>query len=660
MKLDSRIKCALIAWSLCTALALCIFGGLRLASTDRLLQADIRIINTLESSDQSHHYAAKLIFSHPIFRAHKDAVAITIRSIDWDLAQAPSFTHPSPDSNRLELISQTPLELGSHIGTLFYSAKILATPLQSTLQCFSFALLLWFMIIVIQRVAASLNASYPRKLESTSKFSWGHTSLAPLTRRDKAFLCASFGLIVGLFIFQFWLGFPGFHIIGDTYGSIALIKDNWHPVFIPYVLELLYAIFGKHLYYLYLWNLMPFYAGLLFLVWGFYLRFRSLWALLLLFPIFIGNIYFQNFVQYHSFALPMLLFCAYSMVLFALLVPVRHPRLLWGAIFVVLFFALLWRHNAIFSVFPISFVLAYVWLQDRGLDSRSFVRSFVKATALAAIICLGIATIVPKLLTKGVAYPTNATFLHQIAGACVPADDSSCFKQEWYLPNKGWEDVKALYTSNLLNADPLNVPWAYDELRPIPYGKIEGLKRQWILAIVKHPINFLAHEMRFLKAMWWQSPGWIFDSTKLQEKPTHPWHIEASKDFPQNEQSITLSPLQTKIYDFLYTHKLTLNHIYGVLLSLFVLLTSLVLWRFKPKMRSSLLVFSFSASFAGFFSALFIVAFTPVTETRYMSPVLPLGIIACVGLVAALLYIRDSALGEQCGSVARRSRSGFL
>lgn len=642
MKLDSRIQIALITYFLCVALTLCIFGGLRLASTDKLLQADIRIINTLESSDQAHHYTAKLIFSNPIFRAHKDAVAITIHSIEWDLAKAPSFTRQSPDSNRLELTTQAPLELGSDIGTLTYSTKILATPLQAALQCLSFALLLWLMIIFIQRVA-SLNALYPKSTFTTSKFSWGggHTSLAPLTRRDKAFLCASFGLIVGLFVFQLWLGFPGFHIIGDTYGSIALIKDNWHPVFIPYVLELLYTLFGKHLYYLYLWNLVPFYLGLLFLVWGFYLRFRSLWALGLLFPIFVGNIYFQNFVQYHSFALPMLLFCAYSMVLFALLVPVRFPRLLWGAIFVVLFFALLWRHNAIFSVFPISFVLVYVWLQDRGLDPKTFARSFGKGIVLAAIICLSIATIVPKLLTKGVAYPTNATLLHQIAGACVPADDASCFKQEWYLPNKGWEDVKALYTSNLLYADVFNVPWAHDDLRPIPHGKIEGLKRQWILAIVKHPINFLAHEMRFLKAMWIQAPGWIFDSAKLQEKPTHPWHIEATKDFPKNEQSITLSPLQTKIYDFLYTHKLMFNHIYGVLLSLFVLLACFVLWIYTPKMRSPLLLFSFSAAFAGFFSALFIVAFTPVTETRYMSPVLPLGIVACIGLVAALLHTKS-------------------
>lgn len=177
MKIDSRIQIALITYFLCVALTLCIFGGLRLASTDKLLQADIRIINTLESSDQAHHYTAKLIFSSPIFRAHKDAVAITIHSIEWDLAKAPSFTRQSPDSNRLELISQSPLELGSDIGILTYSAKILATPLQAALQCLSFALLLWLMIVFIQRVA-SLNALYPKSTFttskfSTSKFSWG-------------------------------------------------------------------------------------------------------------------------------------------------------------------------------------------------------------------------------------------------------------------------------------------------------------------------------------------------------------------------------------------------------------------------------------------------------------------------------------------------------
>ena len=181
MKLDSKIQIALITYFLCVALTLCVFGGLRLASADKVLQADIRVVDTLESSDQTHHYAAKLIFSHPIFRAHKDAVAITIHSIDWDLAQAPSFTHPSPDSNRLELISQSPLELGSHIGTLTYSAKILATPLQSTLQWLTFALVVWLVLVFGKKLARKLDATHPKcapivsrsLLDSTNKSLWG-------------------------------------------------------------------------------------------------------------------------------------------------------------------------------------------------------------------------------------------------------------------------------------------------------------------------------------------------------------------------------------------------------------------------------------------------------------------------------------------------------
>lgn len=173
MKLDSRIKCALITWSLCVALALCIFGGLRLASADKLLQADIRVVDTLESSDQAHHYTAKLIFSNPIFRAHKDAVAITIHSIDWDLAKTPRFTHPSPDSNRLELISQSPLELGSHIGTLTYSAKILATSLQTALKWLTFALIVWFVLVFGKKLARELDATHPK-----------HARIAPYSLLD--------------------------------------------------------------------------------------------------------------------------------------------------------------------------------------------------------------------------------------------------------------------------------------------------------------------------------------------------------------------------------------------------------------------------------------------------------------------------------------------
>ena len=137
-----------------------------------------------------------------------------------------------------------------------------------------------------------------------------------ITRKDYAFLGFAFALCASICTFTFWLGFPGYHIIGDTYNSIALVKDNAHPVFIAYILQGLYLIFGKNLYYLFLFNLIPFYLGLFFLIAGFYLRFKNPFALILIFPTFIGNIYFQNFIQYHSFALPMILFCIYSLLLF--------------------------------------------------------------------------------------------------------------------------------------------------------------------------------------------------------------------------------------------------------------------------------------------------------------------------------------------------------
>ena len=159
----------------------------------------------------------------------------------------------------------------------------------------------------------------------------------------------------------------------------------------------------------------------------------------------------------------------------------------------------------------------------------------------------------------------------------------------------------------------------------------------WIKAFFKYPINFAQHELRFLQAMWIQNPGWIFDSKALQGKAWHPWYISVLSGFPESERSVTLTPTQEKIYDFLYEHRLLLNHFWGVALSFGVMILSLILWLVKRDLRNNLLMFSFSVGFAGFFSALFIVLFTPVAETRYMSPILPLGLLAIIGFVAFIL-----------------------
>ncbi len=57
-----------------------------------------------------------------------------------------------------------------------------------------------------------------------------------INRKDYIFLAFAFTLCASICAFTFWLGFPGYHIIGDTYNSIALVKDNAHPIFITYIL----------------------------------------------------------------------------------------------------------------------------------------------------------------------------------------------------------------------------------------------------------------------------------------------------------------------------------------------------------------------------------------------------------------------------------------
>ena len=465
-------------------------------------------------------------------------------------------------------------------------------------------------------------------------------TIQPLRRKDKVFLGAVVLLCIGLCVFQFCLGCPGYHIIGDTYNSIANAKKNWHPVFIAYVTEWLYAIFGKHLYYLFLCNLIPFYTGLCFVVCGLYIRFRSPIALLGIFPIFIGNIYFQNFIQYHSFALPMMLFCLYAMALFYFLTTsvLRYTRFwnraFWTSFFILMFCAILWRHNAIFSVFPLWIVLSFVFLQNRGLKGKSFYKPLTILILTSAMLCLAIVIIVPKILTKGQSYPSNHLLLLQIAGACVPADDESCFLQEWYYGGKSFVDVKAAYAKDPRNADPFNVPW-WDKQQVLfnPGQKLPHLTSQWLHAIAKYPLNFLQHELGFINAMWIQTPSWIFDAKRLQNKPSHPWHVSVTNSFPENERSITLTPLREQIYTFLFEHKILLNHIVGVLIGVILLVLSSILLIAKKRVNA-LLVFTFSAAFAAFGSALMIALFSPVPETRYMPPVLPVSLMALIGFVA--------------------------
>ncbi|RDU63975.1 hypothetical protein CQA44_04870 [Helicobacter sp. MIT 14-3879] len=568
-------------------------------------------------------------FSNTIFREYKFVSKIIIKGLDLQ----DNLKDIKLDLNSLSFESKKIID-NKILGSVVYNVEILPIFFMILFSIYIGGILSFIAILNLKYLICNI----PNKIFTTSISNLELTKT--LNKNDKFFIMFVVILCIFIFLFTFYLGFPGYHIIGDTYSSIGLDMASGHPVFIAYILELLYFYIGKHLYYLFLFNIFPFYMGICFLICGFYIKFKTKFAILLLFPTFIGNIYFQNFIEYHSFALPMLLFCSYSIILFCILTNTKS-KIFYLLILFILFFAILWRHNAIFSVYPAFFILSYLYLINRGLDSRSFVKNYIKSLIFSAILCLSIVIFIPKILKNpNGSYPSNHIFLHQIAGSCVPNNDSSCFKDEWYYPHKTFDDVKDVYEKYPLDADPLNVFWAYDDVRPFKYGRLDGLKYKWLESIFKYPKDFLNHEIRFFKAMWIQSPlqnpSWIFDAKKLQNKASHPTHLAILSHFNDNEKSIVLSDMREKIYTFIFEYKIILNHIWGIFIGGILMIISSIFLFFK-NFRNSLLVFTFSVSFGSFWSAFFIAAFSPVTDTRYMSPILPLSIVALIGFMCFIL-----------------------
>ena len=467
-----------------------------------------------------------------------------------------------------------------------------------------------------------------------------------INRCDYVFLGFAFALCFGVGAFSFWLGFPGFIIDTDTFRVLGFVLEDFGPPMNTLFIWLITLIFGKHTFYLFLLNNITLYLGIWFLIAGFYLRFRSVFALALIFIAFIGNIYLGNFIAMNYILMANFIFCAYSIILFLILarqcVGERIRIALWILAFVLLFLGLLWRHNAIFSAFPAFFIIGYMFFKD----SPIFIKRFAGFVAMSAILCLAIVVELPKFVPKSYnAYPSNHLLLLQMAGACVPADDASCFDDSWYYFDgkaRDFDNVKSAYHSNPLNGD-LYVCKIFE------CGKLDGLNSAWLWAIAKYPSNFIAHESRFFKAMWWQNPRdddeWghaksvIKTPMRIQEKPTGEYRLGILEDYPKDEWSIHFSPLREKIYTALYNHLPVLNHAIFVAIGFALLMFGafgIVWWR-NQKRDKSLLIFTFATALTTFASAFIIAAMAIVTHSRYMSPVAIFSVIALVGFVAFIL-----------------------
>ncbi len=418
-----------------------------------------------------------------------------------------------------------------------------------------------------------------------------------------------------LCFFVFWLGFPGYFQTGDIYNSLAINTNHWHPVIIARFIECMYFLFGKHSFYLFALNIFCFYAGISFYIIASYIQFRTVLVYGLFLVTIIGNIFFQNFVQYHSFAFPMLLWLGCSMVFFQILVSIKNKYIslfMKGITFIVFLFALLWRHNAIISIYPICTFFIYIYLKKFNIITKvQYSFRFLSLILFSALVLVVIVKFYPYLLSSNIS-KTNANhiFLHQIAGMVVPANDHLFIPMEWYEKNKNYQDVEEMYAKYPTVTDPFNVGWEpYNSNRPFKREELNGLKYLWFKGILKYPANYIKHLARFYQEMWYQKPGWIFDSNKIQEAPTHPWHVSIASNFPPNERKVTLSPIQKRCYNYLFKHKILINHIIGVKIGFILLFVSSCIWIFLPLFRTYLLCFTISTSLSTSCTAIIVCIF---------------------------------------------------
>ena len=459
---------------------------------------------------------------------------------------------------------------------------------------------------------------------------------------EKNFIVITIFIGLILFVFQFWLGFPGWFqnidVLWCMFQAINNSYNNWHPIIISLTLHFLYKIFGYHSYYLFLINLFLFYLGLVLIIISLYYRFKTKKVILLYFLILIKELFFMNFAQDKDATASLFVWLLFSLIFFQLLIPINNKYIrIFIKIFtgIILLFGLLWRHNMIVVIYPIFILITFLCLKTKQIKNIiNYIKSFVLLMLLCAFILLAVVKIFPMLLEDDKSYPTKHLFLLQIAACIVPANDYSLIPTEWYNSGKTFEDIKKTYNAN---------PMYADKLSDLTLPKLPNLKRVWIKSILKHPINYIKHINRFLiEYITTKSSYPIYSANGIQGVIEHHLNSVYGKatiyKLNKNEQKITFTPLRYKIYDFLFNNTIHIPIIFPIIISFVIFVISFILIFIKKRFYNNILIYSFSVSLSAIATFWIVVLFTPVVIFRYIYPIYP---IAIISLISFLTFIID-------------------
>ncbi|EKV58037.1 hypothetical protein A966_01918 [Brachyspira hampsonii 30446] len=456
---------------------------------------------------------------------------------------------------------------------------------------------------------------------------------------NKLFYIFIFVVGIVLFIFHFWLGFPGYYNYIDAFTimteAINNVYNNWHPFIIGLTLHILYKIFGYHTFYIFFINLFLWYVGLSLIIVSLYYKYKNKLVILLFALSFLANIFFANITHLKDITATLFFFFSISILIFQIIVDVKNKIfniILNVIMYISLIFALLWRHNFIVTIYPIFIVIVYRHLKN--IDNKKyFLLKFCSIMLIIAFLLIAIVKISPVLFAENnnKSYAPAPLILYQIVWCAVLSNDGSLIPDEWYAEDKSFSDVAPqLYKSPRL-IDHLVIG---DNIIFSNYSDKKKLKEVLIKYIIKHPKSYIQFIVKF--SIWAIVYTEMFIHVDQNSIQSYGYGItDTYKKIFTDDVGIKLSPIKYNIYSFLYNNKIYIRPFYSVILSIALFFITGFIWLFRSGLRDDFLLLSFSLAFSAFATAVIVCLFSTSGIYRYISPVV---IISILSLVSFFIY----------------------
>ena len=465
--------------------------------------------------------------------------------------------------------------------------------------------------------------------------------------QDNLFYVISALLILVICVFQNWLYWPGY-IQDDSQTTLLLDKSGWHPAIMAYLVEILHNLLGVHI-------------GLYIIVYSAYKKTNSLFSIFLIFPIFIGNVYYSIIkMGSSSFSI------SWSLLLYAMsfymIVQFGKEKIskifyvLYGIVFAI---ALLSRLNAILHIWPVTFIWIAMLLSTEEYSFWGYVKRFIPLAIFSGFFCVILFIGLNSILTKsdkGHVYPETLVVMHQIVAICAPEMDESCFNPDWWYgkwatdPDR-MKHLKEKYKYYKQDAEAFSLSYTADPTFKF-FTNLEGRYSKFFYALRKYPKNYIEH-VHFFYIDLWQFPPNFITPQAFKRKYTvkkmlrqiyifHPiserersYFLSIANQIPDKERSLFWNDTKEGI-DYAVR-----ENILAFSLSVFVKICFAMFFMglllFSIKRRNLLNAFLFSVSSAGILNWVIIPLFCPRLFIRYIEPAIICSVLA-LGVFLIILY----------------------